>query len=60
MVEAGVDLMELQIPFSEPIADGPVILSANQKALAQGVKVSQCLAFAEKVDPNGLISRFSS
>ena len=26
MVEAGVDLMELQIPFSEPIADGPVIL----------------------------------
>ena len=29
MVEAGVDLMELQIPFSEPIADGPVILRAN-------------------------------
>ncbi|NIR15585.1 MAG: tryptophan synthase subunit alpha, partial [Desulfobacterales bacterium] len=29
-VEAGVDLMELQIPFSEPIADGPVILQANQ------------------------------
>ena len=26
MVRAGVDLMELQIPFSEPIADGPVIL----------------------------------
>jgi tryptophan synthase alpha chain len=49
MVEAGVDLMELQIPFSEPIADGPVILSANQKALAQGVKVRQCLDFAEKV-----------
>jgi hypothetical protein len=32
MVEAGVDLMELQIPFSEPIADGPVICT-NQKAL---------------------------
>ena len=29
MVEAGVDLMELQIPFSEPIADGPVILRAK-------------------------------
>ena len=26
MVDAGVDLMELQIPFSEPIADGPVIV----------------------------------
>ncbi|MBW2601520.1 MAG: tryptophan synthase subunit alpha, partial [Deltaproteobacteria bacterium] len=32
MVEGGVDLMELQIPFSEPIADGPVILHANQRA----------------------------
>jgi tryptophan synthase alpha chain len=41
--------MELQIPFSEPIADGPVILSANQKALAQGVKVRHCLDFAEKM-----------
>jgi tryptophan synthase alpha chain len=36
MVEAGVDLMELQIPFSEPIADGPVILRANQQALERG------------------------
>jgi len=34
IVEAGVDLMELQIPFSEPIADGPVILQANQAAIA--------------------------
>ena len=29
MVAAGVDLMELQIPFSEPTADGPVIVQAN-------------------------------
>lgn len=49
MVEAGVDLMELQIPFSEPIADGPVILKANQKALAQGITVRQCLDFGERV-----------
>ncbi len=39
MVNAGVDLMELQIPFSEPVADGPVILHANQKALAAGATV---------------------
>ena len=39
MVEAGVELMELQIPFSEPIADGPVILRANQEALATGITV---------------------
>ncbi len=48
MVEAGVDLMELQIPFSEPMADGPVILRANQKALERGVTVRKCLDFAAR------------
>jgi tryptophan synthase alpha chain len=49
MVAAGVDLMELQIPFSEPMADGPVILKANQKALDAGATVETCLDFARKV-----------
>lgn len=49
MVEAGVDVMELQIPFSEPIADGPVILHANQRALAGGSTVKKCLDFANEV-----------
>ena len=49
MVAAGVDMMELQIPFSEPIADGPVILKANQASLAGGVTVGKCFEFAEKV-----------
>jgi tryptophan synthase alpha chain len=49
MVKAGVDLMELQIPFSEPIADGPVILRANQESLAAGVRVNDCFDFAKKV-----------
>jgi tryptophan synthase alpha chain len=49
IVSAGVDLMELQIPFSEPIADGPVILQANQSALAAGVKVGDCFEFAHRV-----------
>jgi tryptophan synthase alpha chain len=49
MVKAGVDLMELQIPFSEPMADGPVILKANQKALEQGVTVKDCFDFAREV-----------
>ena len=48
MVAAGVDLMELQVPFSEPIADGPVILHANQRALAGGITVAQCFEFAEE------------
>lgn len=49
MVEAGVDLMELQIPFSEPVADGPVILAANQKSITGGIRVAQCLEFAAEM-----------
>jgi tryptophan synthase alpha chain len=49
MVNAGVDLMELQIPFSEPIADGPVILNANQKSLSRKTTVKKCMDFAHKV-----------
>jgi tryptophan synthase alpha chain len=49
MVSAGVDLMELQIPFSEPIADGPVILRANQEALTGGATVERCFALAGEV-----------
>lgn len=49
MVDAGVDLMELQIPFSEPMADGPVILKANQKAIERGSRVETCFEFAQKV-----------
>lgn len=49
MVLAGVDLMELQIPFSEPIADGPVILHANQKALAAGSTVEKCLELTSRL-----------
>lgn len=49
MVDAGVDLMELQIPFSEPMADGPVILAANQKALEAGATVAKCFDFAREL-----------
>jgi tryptophan synthase alpha chain len=49
MVTAGVDMIELQIPFSEPYADGPVILHANQKALAAGSTVDKCLEVTHKL-----------
>ncbi|MBF0401630.1 MAG: tryptophan synthase subunit alpha [Magnetococcales bacterium] len=48
MVANGVDLMELQIPFSEPIADGPIIAQANQAALTAGFRVADGLAFIEE------------
>jgi tryptophan synthase alpha chain len=49
MVVAGVDLIELQIPFSEPLADGPVIARASLQALKGGVTVDACLDFATRV-----------
>lgn len=49
MVHAGVDLIELQIPFSEPMADGPVILRANQEAIDAGSTVDRCFEVATEV-----------
>ena len=49
MVAAGVDLMELQIPFSEPMADGPVILKANQDSIASGTTIRECLDFGAEM-----------
>ncbi|MBN1905466.1 MAG: tryptophan synthase subunit alpha [Deltaproteobacteria bacterium] len=48
MVKAGVDIMELQIPFSEPTADGPVIVKANQHAIDNGTTVEACMQLAGK------------
>lgn len=49
MVDNGVDCIEMQIPFSEPMADGPVILKANQDSLAGGTTIEDCLKFGAKV-----------
>jgi tryptophan synthase alpha chain len=49
MVLAGVELIELQIPFSEPMADGPLILRANQEALSAGSSVQRCFELAAEV-----------
>ena len=45
MERADVDLVELQMPFSEPIADGPVFARANQEALKQGLSTGQYFDF---------------
>ena len=49
MVENGVDCIEMQIPFSEPMADGSVILKANQEALAKGINVEDCITFGAEM-----------
>ncbi|MGD9173182.1 MAG: tryptophan synthase subunit alpha [Desulfobacterales bacterium] len=49
MVAAGVDLMELQVPYANPHADGPVITRANQQALKGGATLEGCLNLAKKI-----------
>ena len=53
-VDAGADVVELGFPFSDPLADGPVIRRAAERALAQGMRTGRCLeclaATRERVD----------
>jgi tryptophan synthase alpha chain len=42
-VEGGADIIEFGIPFSDPLADGPVIRLAGERALAQGMRTGTCL-----------------
>lgn len=44
LVEAGADLLEIGVPFSDPAADGPVIQAACERALARGVRLVDVLA----------------
>lgn len=43
LVEGGADMVELGIPFSDPVADGPVIQAAASRALEAGVRIADCL-----------------
>ena len=45
MAQAGADVIELGVPFSDPMADGPVIQKASERALAKGIGMSQVLGF---------------
>src|SRR6266496_5683415 len=42
-VEGGADIVELGFPFSDPLADGPVIRRAGERALARGMRTRACL-----------------
>jgi tryptophan synthase alpha chain len=42
-VEGGADIVELGIPFSDPLAEGPTIRLASERALARGMRTKQCL-----------------
>lgn len=48
-IDSGADILELGIPFSDPIADGPTIQKADIRALAGGMNVNKALEFIGKV-----------
>lgn len=49
--ESGVDTLELGVPFSDPVADGPLIEKANHKALELGFKFNHLLEISKEVAP---------
>lgn len=49
MDKIGVDFVELQIPFSDPLADGPTIMKASEKALENGVRVKDAFEVAKQL-----------
>ncbi len=51
VAEAGADIIELGVPFSDPMADGPVIQAASQRALAAGTTLPKILEMARRVSP---------
>jgi tryptophan synthase alpha chain len=48
-IEAGADVIELGVPFSDPVADGPVIQRASERALKHGTSLAQVLTLAAEV-----------
>src|SRR5882757_5639824 len=48
-IDAGADVIELGVPFSDPVADGPVIQRASERALKSGTTLSDVLALAADI-----------
>lgn len=49
MAKSGVNMIELQIPFSDPLADGPTIMNACEKSLENGIKVKDAFTLMKKL-----------
>lgn len=52
IIDAGADIIELGVPFSDPVADGTTIQEASQKALDNGATLDDIMAMAEKIRKN--------
>ena len=48
---AGADVLEIGVPFSDPLADGPVIQRASERALRSGTTLGRTISMVERVRP---------
>ena len=58
LIEAGADLIELGVPFSDPLADGATIQDASQRALENGITLHQCLTQVTALRAQGIDTPF--
>ena len=56
LVEAGADMIEIGVPFSDPIADGPSVQGASQIALENGTTPRDCIALVRDLRAEGIIA----
>ncbi|GIO36921.1 tryptophan synthase alpha chain [Paenibacillus antibioticophila] len=56
--QAGADIVELGVPYSDPLADGPVIQRASERALVHGITIETCLETAKKARNRGVTMPF--
>ena len=54
LIAAGADILEVGVPFSDPVADGPVIQAAGQRALAKGMSLKKAGAFVKELRRGGV------
>lgn len=54
LAEAGADIIELGVPYSDPLADGPTIQAASERALKHGVTLTSVLEMAASIRNNGV------
>jgi len=54
ILDAGADMLEIGIPFSDPLADGPIIQLSSKAALDNGINIKDCLKYA------GILSAYTS
>lgn len=54
LAAAGADILEVGVPFSDPVADGPVIQAAGQRALARGMSLAGAIKFVKALRDDGI------